>query len=113
MALGPAPTARFSQAQIRAARGLLGWSVNRLAADANIEPRALRLYENGRSELSERELGQLAKALRGAGIVAIPPARAGEGVRLIQPADRRRAPLAIHGRPELPSWLPLVDGHDG
>lgn len=72
----------FSPAQTRAARGLLDWSVRRLAEAAHLEPEAVFLYERREGELSTAELIVLGSAFNQAGVIAIAETWAGEGVRL-------------------------------
>ncbi len=71
---------RFTGPQCRAARALLDWSQDRLAAAAGLESEAIELFERGEGVLSGREAVQLARAL--ADVVPIEPSLAGEGVRL-------------------------------
>ena len=97
----------FSSAQARAARGLLGWSVERTAAAADLEAEALRLFEEAEGDLGERELLKLSGALRRAGVLAVPAVRAGEGVRFSHPRSVPRTPFA-HEQDGLPDWLPLA-----
>lgn len=76
---------RFSPAQCRAARALIAMPLERLAASAHLEPEAIELYESGEGGLSEGELGLLGYAFATFGVIAIPQALAGEGVRLREP----------------------------
>jgi hypothetical protein len=71
----------FSPAQMRAARALLDWPADRLAAAAGLEPEAVELFEQGEGDLAANELARLAVALHRAGVIAIPERWAGVGVR--------------------------------
>lgn len=77
---------RFSPAQLRAARGLLDWSVDRLAEAADLECEAITLFETAEGELSPRDMGRLGRALNMNGVIAIAGDRAGPGVRFRRPA---------------------------
>jgi len=85
----------FSPGQCRAGRGLLGWSQDRLAASARLEPEAVELYERGEGQLSTAELTVLGAAFNSAGVIAVAENCAGEGVRFNRPSGSIvRAPLA-------------------
>lgn len=71
----------FSPAQTRAARALLNWSAERLAEAASLHSEAIELYEAGEGDLSRRELGEIGRVLNMHGVIALPPALAGAGVR--------------------------------
>lgn len=81
------PRLRFSPAQVRAARALLDLSAERIAELAGLEPEAVELYESGHCDLGASELAALAFALYagGWGVIAIPAADGGEGVRFARP----------------------------
>jgi hypothetical protein len=96
----------FSPAQTRAARGLLGWPLPRLAEAARLEPEAVQLFEAGVAELNEQELQRLAAAIRRAGVMPISAAFAGEGVRFRIASERLSRPYAREAE-VLPDWLPL------
>lgn len=72
---------RFSPAQCRAGRGLLGWPPERLAQAAGLEPEAVELYEAAEGALAESELARLGGAFAEHGVIALPQNLAGEGVR--------------------------------
>lgn len=93
------PRLSFSPAQVRAARGLLDLSASRLAHMAGLETEAVELYEAGQGGLAGDEFAALANALhaKGRGVIAIPAADAGEGVRFARPQ---------HGDPMLPHHMP-------
>lgn len=71
----------FSPAQTRAARALLNWSAERLADAASLQAEAIALYEAEEGDLSRQELSGIGRALNMYGVIALPPARAGAGVR--------------------------------
>ena len=71
--------------QIRAARGLLGWSQQKLADKAIISLNALARLERGSVDARVSTLAAVEKALIRAGIEFIPAAEKGEGVRLARP----------------------------
>jgi len=75
----------LSAAQVRAARGLLAWSVERLAHASGFETETLRSFEAADAELAAPELQRLATALRQAGVALVWPAIAGAGVRFRSP----------------------------
>ena len=78
----------FSPAQVRAARGLLGWTQERLAAVSDVDPLAIARFEGVRGELSEYQAERVGAALNEAGIIAIQAAHAGAGVRFKKPQTR-------------------------
>lgn len=80
---------RFSPAQCRAARALLGWSLEELARGAGLEVEGLELFEAGEGELGERDLAALGEALCRAHVIALPEKVAGEGVRFNRRAEER------------------------
>ena len=105
----------LSPAQTRAARGLLNWSADRLAAEAGLEHEAVHLFETGVCELGEHELRRLLAAIRGEDVIPVRASLAGEGVRFRRPpaptgAQDPRTPFAAAGE-ALPDWLPF--GQDG
>ena len=77
---------KFSPAQCRAGRALIGWSPRRLAEAAHIEQEAVELYERGEGMLSTSELIVLGAALNSGGVIALADGWAGEGVRLNRPS---------------------------
>jgi hypothetical protein len=81
---------RFSPAQCRAGRGLLGWSIDELARRARLEPEGVELYEAGEGQLGDGDLAATGEAFALAGVIAIPQRLAGEGVRFSAP----RTPFA-------------------
>jgi hypothetical protein len=80
----------FSPAQVRGARGLLAWSVAKLARRSGLRLHAIEAYEAERGGLSDAALQRLSRTLSGAGAIPIPAMLGGEGVRLARP---RRAAI--------------------
>ncbi len=104
----PASGTSINAAQARAARGLLGWTQRRLAAEAGLEPEAVRLFETNIGDLSDQEMQRLGAAISRAGVVLIPAASAGEGVRFRQasgPTTGRGSQASFDQA--LPAWLPV------
>ena len=86
---GPMKSQVFSPVQVRAARGLLAWTQQKLARRADLTLRAVRSYEVGTLELKREELGRIARAFRAADVIPIADGRAGEGVRFAKPRAGR------------------------
>ncbi len=59
----------ISASQLRAARGLLGWSQDRLAEQAHIPRAGLLDYETGAREIPQMSANILKRALERAGVV--------------------------------------------
>ena len=59
--------------QCRAARGLLGWTQEELAARAGVSRSTVRGFENGRHELHRGSAAVIRIALEAAGAVLIDP----------------------------------------
>ncbi|MFN4141641.1 helix-turn-helix domain-containing protein [Aestuariivirga sp.] len=70
-----------TSAQIRAARGLLGWTVRDLAEQAGVHRNTVTRLETTGSE-SGHALRQIVRALESAGVVFVPGNGGGPGVRL-------------------------------
>jgi hypothetical protein len=84
---------QFPPALCRAARGLLGWSIDQLAGEAGLEAEALELFEGQDGELAESEMAHIGHAFNRAGVIVIPERMAGPGVRFAWPiASTRAAP---------------------
>jgi len=65
--------------QSRAARGLLGWSQQKLADTANVSLATIQLFETNKREPIPNNLTAIRRALEGAGVEFI-PAKNGRGV---------------------------------
>jgi transcriptional regulator with XRE-family HTH domain len=76
----------ISARQIRAARGLLGWSQERLCEEAGVSRRTLARMEEGGSDARVSTLAAIQAALERAGVEFISGEGKGEGVRLARPA---------------------------
>jgi transcriptional regulator with XRE-family HTH domain len=68
--------------QSRAARGLVGWSQDKLATRAHLGPSTIRDFEKGRRVPTTNNLAAIKRALEAAGAVFIPENGGGPGVRL-------------------------------
>jgi len=76
--------------QCRAARGLLGWTQEELAARAGVSRSTVRGFENGQHELHRGSAAVIRGAFEVAGVVLIDPdGEAGAGVRLRGERARR------------------------
>jgi len=76
----------MSVAQIRAARGLLGWSQTVLAIAAGLSVPTIKRYETGRgANVSDAAVAKLVAALEAAGVEFIAENGGGPGVRLKKP----------------------------
>lgn len=72
----------LSAAQCRAARGLVGWSQQRLAAASKVAKPTIANFEAGKSIPYERTANDLVAALESAGVEFIAENGGGPGVRL-------------------------------
>ena len=79
-----APSSRLTGAQMRAARGILNWSVKRLAEDVGVSPGVVRRLEeyDGALPMSDETMEVFQKALSDAGIELLFPQVGKPGVRL-------------------------------
>ena len=75
----------LTAAQLRAARGLLGWSQEDLAKAAMVGRATIADFESGKREPYGRTLAVLQQALEAAGVQFIPENGGGAGVRLRKP----------------------------
>ena len=78
----------ITSAQCRAARGLLGWSQQQLAAEAGVGTVAIHQLENGTSQPRRATLDVVKRAFEAAGVVFIDENGGGAGVRLRKPSKR-------------------------
>jgi transcriptional regulator with XRE-family HTH domain len=72
----------ISRSQVRAARGLLDWSQDRLAEASSLPRRTIVRFEAGETAARERTLRAIAAALESAGVEFIEENGGGPGVRL-------------------------------
>jgi len=68
--------------QARAARGLIGWSQDELAAESGVGRATIADFESGKRQPYETTLGKLSAALEKAGVEFIAENGGGPGVRL-------------------------------
>jgi predicted transcriptional regulator len=73
--------------QIRAARGLLGWSQQQLADKAIVSLNALARLERGQVDPRMSTLVAVHKAFTEAGVEFLAADMKGEGVRMAKPSD--------------------------
>ena len=71
--------------QIKAARGLLGWSQQELADKAIVSLNAVNRLERGQVDPRASTLSAVEKALNRAGVEFLSAGEKGEGVRLARP----------------------------
>lgn len=70
-------------AQIRGARGLLGWSQTELASAAGLSLPTVKRYETGKgARVSDQAVEKMHTALEAAGIIFVEENGSGAGVRL-------------------------------
>lgn len=72
----------ISIAQIRAARGLLGWSQVRLADAAGLSEPTIKRTEGGKASVSTEAVVAIQRALEAAGVIFVAENGEGPGVRL-------------------------------
>jgi transcriptional regulator with XRE-family HTH domain len=78
--------------QLRAARGLLGWSQSRLAAQAGLSlPTVKRVDADLGFRVSDEARNKLQRALESAGVEFIDENGGGPGVRLKKRQQKRKA----------------------
>jgi transcriptional regulator with XRE-family HTH domain len=80
----------MSVAQIRAARGLLGWSQQELADAAGVGRATIADFETGKRTPYPRTIEEMRRALESAGIIFLEDGQkvgGGEGVRLASHED--------------------------
>jgi transcriptional regulator with XRE-family HTH domain len=71
-----------TSAQIRAARGILNWSVRELSERAGVHRNTITNFETGKSGGDPNVRGKLVAALKAAGVDFIEENSRGPGVRL-------------------------------
>ena len=72
----------MTSAQLRAARGLLGWTQADLASSAKVGVVTVRQFESGNAEPRSATLTVMRQALEAAGVIFIAENGEGPGVRL-------------------------------
>lgn len=72
----------LSVEQVRAARGLLGWSQTRLGEAAGLSLPTIKRYETGLATVSVEAVDAIRAALEAAGVLFIDSNGHGPGVRL-------------------------------
>jgi transcriptional regulator with XRE-family HTH domain len=97
----------INASQLRAARGLIGWSQTQLAEAANIGRATIADFESGKRAPYDRTLEHLQRALESAGVEFIAENGGGPGVRL------RKARPAISDEAALPDIPDEADPYDG
>ncbi|ESW90558.1 helix-turn-helix domain-containing protein [Mesorhizobium australicum] len=75
----------ISPSQCRAARALVGWSQDQLAAASQVAKTTIANFEAGKRTPYDRTLVDLQAALEAAGVELIPQNGGGAGVRLAKP----------------------------
>lgn len=68
--------------QCRAARGLLNWTQEQLAARAGVSRSTIRDFERQRHALHLATESLLVRTLQEAGVILLPPGEYGPGVRI-------------------------------
>lgn len=71
-----------TSAQIRAARGLLNWSVRELAEHSGVHRNTITNFETGKSGGDASTLGAIRATLEAAGVIFVDENGEGPGVRL-------------------------------
>ena len=79
----------LTPAQSRAARALLDWSQDALAAASHLGLSTIRDFEKGRRVPSHNNLAAIVRALEAAGVQFIPENGGGPGVRMRKRADEQ------------------------
>lgn len=72
----------ISAAQVRAARGLLGWSQDKLVENSGIPKRTLARFELEEAAPQKRTMIAIRAALEAAGVIFVEENGEGPGVRL-------------------------------
>jgi ribosome-binding protein aMBF1 (putative translation factor) len=76
-------------AQVRGARGLLGWSQGRLATAAALSEPTVKRFETGVANVSQDAISKMRAALEKGGVVFVEENSHGPGVRLRKTAKRQ------------------------
>jgi ribosome-binding protein aMBF1 (putative translation factor) len=80
----------MSPAQMRGARGLLGWSQTRLATEAGMSLPTVKRYETATgAKVSDDAVEKLRRALESAGVIFVDENGEGPGVRLRKPSKKK------------------------
>ncbi|MFK0690388.1 helix-turn-helix domain-containing protein [Mesorhizobium sp. IMUNJ 23033] len=77
---------------MRAARGLVNWSVRDLSEKSGVHRNTITNFETGKSGGDPETLLKLRRALEAAGVEFIPENGGGAGVRLKKPAPTTHLP---------------------
>jgi transcriptional regulator with XRE-family HTH domain len=80
-----------SVAQIRGARGLLGWSQPKLAEAAGLSEPTVKRFETGIANVSDAAIAKMTAALESAGVIFVEENGDGPGVRLRKVTAAARA----------------------
>jgi transcriptional regulator with XRE-family HTH domain len=83
--------------QVRAARGLIGWSQEELATQSKIGRATIADFESGKRQPYETTLATLCAALESAGVEFIAENGGGAGVRLKKGASADRRGQGVGG----------------
>jgi transcriptional regulator with XRE-family HTH domain len=83
--------------QLRAARGLLGWSQSKLAARAGLSlPTVKRVEADLGPRVSDEARNKLRRALESAGVEFIDENGGGPGVRLAKRRSKKASAIDVH-----------------
>ncbi len=85
----------ITMGQLRAARGLIGWSQQQLADAANVGRATITDFESGKREPYSRTVERLQRTLESAGVIFVAENGEGPGVRLRKAAPIPAATTAI------------------
>lgn len=81
-AIGSGGNSATNAAQVRAARGLLGWSREQLSEASGVPMRTLDRFEGGQTTPRAAALTAIRTALEAAGVIFVAENGEGPGVRL-------------------------------
>jgi transcriptional regulator with XRE-family HTH domain len=76
--------------QLRAARGLLGWSQSELAGRAKLSVPTVKRFESGAVNVSDEAQTKLKRAFEDAGVIFIDENGGGSGVRFRKPRKPKK-----------------------